>query len=79
MTGLLVINVLERMWKEMVRAYFEVFSMHLSRGSMENHEIFQAGQSDCREDLGSGSPKYKGGVLTTQPQCLVTSSYAGEI
>jgi hypothetical protein len=50
----------ERIWKEVIMAYFKMLSQYLPGGSEENHKNPHSGQ-----DLNPGLPKHKAGVLTT--------------
>jgi hypothetical protein len=60
MTG----NELERIWKEVITAYFKVVSRHLPGGTDENHENSQGSLSPGR-DLRLRPSEYDVGVLTT--------------
>jgi hypothetical protein len=47
MVGYLVNNEFAKMWKEAIKAYFEVLFQNLPRGDEETHETPQSGYSWC--------------------------------
>jgi hypothetical protein len=61
---------LGRIWKEVIMAKVKVLSQHLHGGTEENHEKPQYSPFSG-QDFIPEHPEYKGGMLTTQLQCLV--------
>jgi hypothetical protein len=63
---------LKRSWKEAVVAYCKVLR-HSPGGTKENHKDLSKESQSPDRDLKPGPPEYKADVLTTRPQCYISS------
>jgi hypothetical protein len=70
-TGQLMNNRLERMWKEAVMAYSKVPPLHLTGGTEENYKYLSQDSRSTGRDLNLLHSEYEAGVLTTRPQHAV--------
>lgn len=64
-------NELERIWKQMVMAWFEVLAWHLPGEMEEFHENYKKSAvrvASFFTKANPGTPKYETGVLPIQPQ-----------
>jgi hypothetical protein len=65
MVGRLANNELERMWKEVIMAQFEILSWHLHGGTERNRENYCQDSQFLGQDLNLEPPVYRAGVLPT--------------
>jgi hypothetical protein len=65
-------NELERIWKEVVVAYFEVLSQHLPGGGWKSHEKDQSGLSvRLGQDSNQERHEYEPSLLRQPVRCFV--------
>jgi hypothetical protein len=61
------VNKLEKISKEVVKAFFEVPSLHLAGATEETMKDIGQDSQFSGLQLNLGPPKYEAGVTTTQP------------
>jgi len=65
---------MERMWKELVAACFEILSLHLPGVTQGDHEEPQSGQPVSRPRFETETFEYEENILTIQQQLSVQCS-----